>query len=170
MNMVFRAILAFALLVSATVEAGGSVSIWKDDVTVECPSDGSWWKMGSKESNLSPENSLTHKYQLESSGDKSWYQCRYNDDDVYNFYILAKSCKDCFELETWVFAVVILADVIGTAIIMTIVYKCSKKTSAGQRAPNASRSRGENIPLDRTYEPLASHTRSDDYSVIHRTG
>lgn len=36
-------------------------------------------------------------------------------------------CEDCYELDALLFGGVIIVDIIGTAVLMVIVYKCTKK-------------------------------------------
>lgn len=161
--MVFRVVLAFILLISATAEAKGGVSIWMDEVTLTCPEKGSW--------NFKNETSvgmIDSQYKYQYNGAKDIYYCNYT--EIYHFYIQGKPCRNCIELDTLVFAVVIVADVLFTVLIMAIIYKCSKKKPGGT-ASNASRSRQENVQLDAlTYESLNPQTRNDEYSIIHRTG
>lgn len=172
--MVFQAVLAFTLLISATVEAGGGVSIWMDHVTLTCPAQGSWFhRKGSDVKSVGQNGSATHEYKFDGSKDQ--YICKF-DEVIYHFYIQGKACEHCIELEAWVFAVVIVADVIGTTVVMAIVYKCAKRSSGGpQKSSKAARSREMDIPLNtRTYEPLNVNTMSQDpyssISVINRTG
>lgn len=162
--MVVRVVLAFVLLISATAEAKGGVSIWMDEVTLTCPDTGFWfWKNGS-----SVGKNSTSQYKYQYSGNKDILYC--SNTETYYFYIQGKPCRNCVELDASVFAVVIVADVLVTVLIMVIVYKCSKK-KPGATASNASRSRQENVQLDAlTYESLNPHTRNDEYSSIHRTG
>lgn len=164
--MVFRVVLAFVLLISATADAKGGVSIWMDEVTLTCPEEGSWfWNNGT---NTGMDLTSTYNYQY--TGTKDIYFCNHTEAYIYHFYIQGKPCKNCIELDALVFAVVIVADVLVTVLIMAIVYKCSKKKLGGT-ASNASRSRQENVRLDAvTYEALNQQTRNDEYSIIHRTG
>uniref|UniRef100_A0A8C6TKH1 CD3 gamma/delta subunit Ig-like domain-containing protein n=1 Tax=Neogobius melanostomus TaxID=47308 RepID=A0A8C6TKH1_9GOBI len=171
--MVFLAVLAFTLLIPVTVEAEvkGDVSFLRDNVTLTCPLEGvvEWFKGSKNVTDGATSATFTYKYEER----KDHYHCK-NQDKTYHFYIQGKVCENCFELDALVFVVIIVADVIGTTVIMIIVYKCSKKTSGGpQKTPNPTRPR-EDIPLADTYEGLNPHTRSHDvYAGINqviRTG
>lgn len=173
--MVFRAVLALTLLISATVEAK-DVSVWMDKVKLTCPWSGKLYQVkGSSSESLLDGTSTTKytEYTYNYTGTTDQYRCEKEDDETikYHFYIQGKPCKNCIELDAWVFAVVIVADVIGTTVVMVLVHKCSKKTTgAQQKTPKAPRSREVDIPL--TYETLNPHTRSQEtYStVINKTG
>ncbi|KAJ0063833.1 hypothetical protein NL108_011078 [Boleophthalmus pectinirostris] len=164
--MISRTVLAVVLLVIATVEAKkGDVTFWMDKIKLTCPGNGEWFD-GSHKSMNRTDTTLEQNF----IGPKEQYHCLH-DSESYYFYIIGKACTYCFELDAVVLAVVIVTDVIVTGIVMIMVYKCTKKKTAGpQHAPKAGRTRLENIPLSdhsSPYAPLSHHTRSNDtYSHI----
>ncbi|KAF3693039.1 T-cell surface glycoprotein CD3 epsilon chain Precursor [Channa argus] len=106
------------------------------------------------------------------------HYCEYTDDEVkktYYFYMKGKVCENCFEMDAVVFLLVIVMDIIGTAFVMMVIYKCTKrKSSAGSKSSykTPSRSGGPAPPTpSRDYETLNAHTRTQDtYSTVNRTG
>ncbi|KAM6931822.1 T-cell surface glycoprotein CD3 epsilon chain-like isoform 2-T2 [Lycodopsis pacificus] len=165
-----RAALAFLLLfIAAAKAADGGVTFWKETFEMTCPENGTWYKKEDFVRNESPT------YEIPYNGKtKGLYHCRYNqgaEEIKYYFYVKGSVCANCFELDPVVFAVAIVVDVVGTACVMVIIYRCTKKkSSAGlTQAPKApARSRGE-PPTH--YEPLNPHTRAQDpYSVVNRMG
>ncbi|KAK7883133.1 hypothetical protein WMY93_029307 [Mugilogobius chulae] len=169
--MIFRAIVAVALLISATEAAEGNVKFWINEVTLHCPGNPTDWAQvaGNKADNTTEDKTYTYTY---SDNSKDQFTCNYGsggDSGEYQFYIQGKACKhDCFELDGILFAVVIVADVLGTAVVMFIVYKCTNKKSAGPRhAPKGPHSRTENTAdLNADYYPLNPNTRSEVYSDV----
>lgn len=178
--MVLWAVLACTLLISATVDARVGFSFWTDEVTLTCPESGDWFQGKASDAKSVSLQNGTKSYSYIYTGNKDMYHCRYqstqtNEMETYHFYIQGKACGSCFELDAQVFAVVIVADLVATAVVIAIVYKCCKKTSAGPQKKSKGRSREADIPLDdRTsspYQALSPHTRSQDpYQVINRTG
>ncbi|XP_037630244.1 T-cell surface glycoprotein CD3 epsilon chain-like [Sebastes umbrosus] len=171
-----RATLAVLLLFIATVEAGeGGVEFWKLDFTMICPEKGNWSKKTE-----ATEHTLKEKYKLQYDGKtKGSYYCEWKDTNnhpvKYYFYVKGKVCKDCFELDASLFGLVIAVDVLATAIVMMVIFKCTKKkSSAGlsqaSKAPARSGGRAQ-AAQSPTYEPLSPHTRAQDpYSVVNRMG
>ncbi|KAI9541287.1 hypothetical protein NQZ68_031615 [Dissostichus eleginoides] len=165
-SMCVRAALAVLLFI-ATVEADkGGVTFWGEEFTMTCPEKGIFYKEG----NISTEaKQHTLKYD-----DKGLYHCKYKDEKYY-FYVRGKTCVNCFELDATLFGLVIAADVVGTVIMMIIIYRCTKKkSSAGptqtSKAPARTGGRAPAVPSP-DYEPLNLHTRSQDpYSVVNRMG
>lgn len=172
--MSFRAVLAVVLLSAATVEASsGGVDVWKTGVTMTCPEEGKWYYDGMKPN---PEQTK-EKYFSVQYKDKGIYHCEYGDGDKtkYYFYMQGKVCEDCYELDALLFGGVIIVDIIGTAVLMVIVYKCTKKktpTGPKQSTNRNTPARPGDLPITpSTYEHLNPHTRNEDpYSMINRTG
>lgn len=173
--MIFRAVVA-VLLISATVEAGGGVSFWKEKVTLTCPEEGTFYKIEKSDSEV--ENKYPDTYEYTFTKGKDLYKCKYGDGTEktkYFFYVDGKACQNCIELNALVFAGVIVADVIGTVIVMVIIYKCTKNRApaAPKNAKNsAARSRQQETPSNSDYQSLSAHTRSHDTyaTAIKRTG
>ncbi|KAK1899861.1 T-cell surface glycoprotein CD3 epsilon chain [Dissostichus eleginoides] len=144
-SMCVRAALAVLLFI-ATVEADkGGVTFWGEEFTMTCPEKGIFYKEG----NISTE--------------------------AKQHTLKGKTCVNCFELDATLFGLVIAADVVGTVIMMIIIYRCTKKkSSAGptqtSKAPARTGGRAPAVPSP-DYEPLNLHTRSQDpYSVVNRMG
>ncbi|XP_070685496.1 T-cell surface glycoprotein CD3 epsilon chain-like [Pempheris klunzingeri] len=169
------AVLAILILFTATVKAD-PVTFWREDFTMACPDEGTFYK----DKEIFKGQIYTHTYDNDQKG---LYHCQYvveeEDGDKklnYYFYVKGKVCKNCFEVDAYVLGLVIVVDVIGTALIMVTIFKCTKKKSSaglthGSKAPPRS---GGREPNDQSshYEPLNSRTRSQDtYSVVNsRTG
>ncbi|XP_029373464.1 T-cell surface glycoprotein CD3 epsilon chain [Echeneis naucrates] len=180
--MGLRFVLAI-LLLEATVKAEedegqGSVTFWQEKFTLTCPESGKWYR---KKLELKSGNESKEFEQIYTSENKGFYHCKYEDssskDVHYYFYVKGKVCKSCFELDENLFALIIVADVLGTAVVMLIIYmSCKKKHSGGSaprsapKAPAHSRSQGPPVPSP-DYEQLNPHTRGQDpYSTVNRMG
>ncbi|XP_070762367.1 T-cell surface glycoprotein CD3 epsilon chain-like [Enoplosus armatus] len=175
-SMGVRPALAVLLLFIAAVEAGeGGVTVWREYFTMTCPGEGSWYY---KKQNVSEGATYQLKYEHTKKG---LYYCEYYEDPEfsetnkmkYYFYVQGKVCENCFELDASLFGLAIAADVIGTAFVMMIVYRCTKKKESSAHASKApARSGGQGPPVSSShYEQLNTHTRSQDtYSIVNRTG
>ncbi|XP_055081929.1 T-cell surface glycoprotein CD3 epsilon chain-like isoform X2 [Periophthalmus magnuspinnatus] len=148
-NMVSQVVLAGVLLVVAAVEANpkGGVRFWMNSVTLQCPEEGEWFYGNG--TSMIDTNDIKLYYDYKYKGSKDQFHCKYKSQstpdapdaaetlETYYFYIQGNACENCLELDALVFAVVIAADLIGTVIIMILIYKCTKNKAAGsQRAPN----------------------------------
>ncbi|XP_049924158.1 T-cell surface glycoprotein CD3 epsilon chain-like [Epinephelus moara] len=174
-----RATLAVLLLFIATVEADdgkGGVEFWREEFTMTCPQAGTWYnKKG--ELPKTGENEKEEKYKLTYDGkNRGSFYCEYDDDKTkYYFYVKGKACKNCFELDTWLFGLAIVVDVLGTAGLMIFIFSCTKKKSSAQpshtsKAPARSGGRGPPVP-NPDYETLNMQNRAQDhYSFLNRTG
>ncbi|KAK9520559.1 hypothetical protein VZT92_020437 [Zoarces viviparus] len=168
-----RAALAFLLLFIAAAEArDGGVTFWKEKFTMTCPGEGTWYMK-----NELIKNESTMWERPYNGKTKGLYHCIYKEDQhkedktKYYFYVKGSVCANCFELDALVFAVAIVVDVVGTACVMVIIYRCTKKkSSAGlTQAPKAPARSGGEPPTH--YEPLNHQTRAQDpYSSINRMG
>uniref|UniRef100_M3ZL37 CD3 gamma/delta subunit Ig-like domain-containing protein n=2 Tax=Xiphophorus maculatus TaxID=8083 RepID=M3ZL37_XIPMA len=182
-QVVFAVIFMFATSVKAETVKGGA-TFWNKEVTLTCPLTGSvtWHKEKSKNpetststKNVPKEFTFTYERQVQ-------YRCQYEiagpppESTVnYYFYVKGKACKNCFELDPKIFLGIIVANVIWTAVVMMIIYRCSKKKSsdgpsssikptprAGHRAPHGPSA---------DYETLNPNTRSQDtYSTVVNSG
>ncbi|XP_010784495.1 T-cell surface glycoprotein CD3 epsilon chain [Notothenia coriiceps] len=167
-SMCVRAALAVLLLFIATVEADeGGVTFWGEEFTMTCPEEGKFFKEGKE---LTEEK---HKHTLKYD-DKGLYHCAYGENKYY-FYVRGKTCTNCFEVDANLFGLAIAADVVGTLIVMIIIYRCTKKkSSAGPlQTSKATARKGGRAPAvpSPDYEPLNLQTRSQDpYSVVNRMG
>ncbi|TDH15110.1 hypothetical protein EPR50_G00028290 [Perca flavescens] len=89
----------------------------------------------------------------------------------------AEACENCFELDSFVVGLAIVVDVLGTAFVMMVIYRYTKKKySAGpsQASKAPARPAGHHTgppPPQPDYEPLNPHTRNNGaYDVVNRTG
>ncbi|XP_068441208.1 T-cell surface glycoprotein CD3 epsilon chain-like [Clinocottus analis] len=164
------AALVFLLLFIASVEAAeGGVTFWRKNFKMNCPEAGKWFK----KTQLGITVSKTHEIEY-SSNTKGLYHCQYTDEKkTYYFYVKGKVCEDCYELDAAAVGYVLAVDVVATACLMAIVYRCTKKRrSAGlthaSKAP--ARPAGRPPPVQAPdYEQLSPHTRSQDpYSAVSR--
>lgn len=170
--MDYQAVLAILLLSVATVKANGDVSFWGEYVTMTCPGEGKWYITG----NTTALMNDTGEFQMKYQGSKDVFYCEYDDPAIkYYFYVQGKACATCFEVDVLLFLVVIIVDLLGTIVLMGVIYSCTKKrSSAGpahpSKPPARSGGRGPPVPSP-DYEQLNTHTRSQDtYSVVNRTG
>ncbi|KAM4566646.1 T-cell surface glycoprotein CD3 epsilon chain-like [Odontesthes bonariensis] len=168
-----QAVLVVLLMFTATVMADqGGVTFWRKEVTLTCPENGTFHF-----SNGSKHEGKTYTFEYKS---QMKVQCEYPDftegNKKYYFYVKGKACENCFELDAEIFGLVIFVDVIGTAVVMIIIFKFTKKKSSDEpthfsKPPAPSRSQPPSVP-SRDYEQLNPHTRTvDTYStVVNRTG
>ncbi|XP_044057314.1 T-cell surface glycoprotein CD3 epsilon chain-like isoform X2 [Siniperca chuatsi] len=138
-SMGVRAVLAVLLLCIATVKAeNGEVTFWRENFTMTCPDSGTWFDKDNNELpyfSPMPRKSVTFKYDNSKKGP---YHCKYGDDasqKKYYFYVQGKVCENCFELEASLCVMAIVADVVGTAFVMMIIYRCTKKKSPAGLTP-----------------------------------
>ncbi|XP_041653473.1 T-cell surface glycoprotein CD3 epsilon chain-like [Cheilinus undulatus] len=163
------AALTVLVLFIATVDAGGGVSFWGKKFTMTCPEEGEWFKNKDK---LSTENTSTYEVEYDNKK-KGSYHC-VTESGTYHFYVQGKVCESCFELDAALIGFIILLDVVGTAVIMSTIYKCSKNKrsdgpSAASKGPSRSGGRGPPVPSP-DYEHLNIHTREQEtYSKLNRT-
>ncbi|XP_078102786.1 T-cell surface glycoprotein CD3 epsilon chain-like [Sander vitreus] len=179
-SMVVRATLAVLFLFIATVKAGeGGVTFWREKFTLTCPETGKWFK---DTINIAEGNTYTRDYNGKTNG---LYHCEYNTGDdnggniikKYYFYVKGKACANCFELDSFVVGLAIVVDVLGTAFVMMVIYKYTKKKySAGLRqaskAPARSAGHHQAPPVPNAdYEPLNPRTRAlETYDLLNKNG
>ncbi|XP_053503548.1 T-cell surface glycoprotein CD3 epsilon chain isoform X1 [Ictalurus furcatus] len=169
----------FFFTVAITVVAGQSdVSISGTTVTLTCPADQEedvqWYKYGED----SPVEKGRNIYSITPYTDKSggFYYCSYEaESKTHHFYIKAKVCEGCVDMDMIVAFGVVFADVMITLGIVAIVYFCAKNkagTAAPQRATQPRQPRGPARgppPPDPDYQPLNPATRSNDvYAQAHQ--
>ncbi|XP_027136071.1 T-cell surface glycoprotein CD3 epsilon chain [Larimichthys crocea] len=133
-----------------------------------CPESGTWYY---KDKISDSNTTLTITY---GNDKKGLYYCEYDSDKKYYFFVQGKVCENCFELNAALFGVVIVMDVALTAVVMIIIFMCTKKKNpAGLAHPPKTPARPERRgPPGQSseYEQL-NHTRSQDtYSIVNRTG
>ncbi|XP_014836252.1 PREDICTED: T-cell surface glycoprotein CD3 epsilon chain-like [Poecilia mexicana] len=154
----------------ATVESlKGGVSFWRDKVTLTCPGNGTWTNKMDKENALKPGE--THEFKFKG---QAQYYCEYGEEKIkYSFFVKGKACENCFEVDGFLFMLVILVDVIGTAVLMRIIYVYTKKKHPNVpiQPPRARRTRPQGDQSS-AYESLNPNTQATEtYStVVHRTG
>lgn len=160
---VFVVLLMFVVTAQSKI---GKVSFWGDTVTLTCPGEGTWLDTADK--------NKTDTRSIQFTG-KAQYVCEYESEDSgtikYLFYVKGKACKNCFEVDGLTFLLVILVDVIGTGILMRIIYVCTKK-----KQPNVPiqppRARGPRQRADQSsaYEPLNPNTQATETytTVVHK--
>ncbi|XP_017163668.1 T-cell surface glycoprotein CD3 epsilon chain [Poecilia reticulata] len=172
-------VIIFMFATSVKAETGGA-EFWKKDVTLTCPERGTWHKgqPTTPEATTSPVVSTkeyTFLYERQVL-----YTCQYKKNEHtsptvnYYFYVKGKACQNCFELDPKFFVVIIVVDVIGTAVVMMIIYRCSKKKSSDAPTPSNKPTprAGHRAPHGPSeYETLNPNTRSQDtYSTVVNSG
>ncbi|XP_041849735.1 T-cell surface glycoprotein CD3 epsilon chain-like [Melanotaenia boesemani] len=178
--MEVQAVLVVLFMFASTVKTDengnsveGKVEFWRKNVILTCPGKATWNDIEKME--VQTENTIRTEYTQPLKG-----YCEYDDNAKtikYRFYVKGKACENCFELDATVFMGVIIVDVVGTAVVMMMIYKCSKKTSSDKRShspkpPLPSGHRPPPTVPSRDYESLNPHTRAaDTYStVVNRMG
>lgn len=165
--MAVPAVFVVLFMFVATVKTqDGGAEFSNKNVTLTCPKSGKWYK---RDSSSSESSGATYTFDYEQ---KVEYHCEYSESDVtkkYKFYVQGRVCQNCFELDAKFFVVIIVVDLIGTAVVMIIIYKCSKKKSSDKPPPTPKPpSRPGNRPAHGSeYESLNPNTRATDtYSTV----
>ncbi|XP_051814191.1 T-cell surface glycoprotein CD3 epsilon chain-like [Acanthochromis polyacanthus] len=181
-GMGVQAVLTVVLILfTATVKThDGEISVWKTKVTLTCPEIGKWYKDDTVITEKTDDADLeieekSHTFTYEG---KTTFHCEYTSQAEtikYYFRFEGKVCEDCYEVDARLIGLVIIVDIVGTALLMILICSCTKnKSSAGpahsSKAP--ARSGGRPTPASSSeYEQLNRQTRSQDtYSVVNRTG
>uniref|UniRef100_A0A671X820 CD3 gamma/delta subunit Ig-like domain-containing protein n=1 Tax=Sparus aurata TaxID=8175 RepID=A0A671X820_SPAAU len=139
-SMGVRAAFAVFLLFIATVEAeDGGVTFWGKEFTMTCPGkDGIKWYEGNGKQPL--------------EGRKEGQKSQTANKKPYYFYVQGKVCDNCFELDSLMFLMAIVFDILMTICVMFIVYKCTKKkgpaglTHASKPPPRSGGRGGPPVP------------------------
>ncbi|KAL2096213.1 hypothetical protein ACEWY4_008361 [Coilia grayii] len=168
--MVFKMrsyIFAFFITAVAAYDRKGTVSIAGTSLSVSCTdidaslSGGEYYRT----ENVNPGEIIKE------------YSCTYSENTVYlRFYIIAKVCENCYDLDAALIATAIAADLLltGGIIIITYVYGRKKSGSAPKTsAPNPRRNASPSAPPlpSPDYQPLSDFTRSrDTYATVNKTG
>ncbi|XP_062408720.1 T-cell surface glycoprotein CD3 epsilon chain-like [Sardina pilchardus] len=172
-NHIFSHIFLFFAMVGVTAgEYKGSVTFSGMQVIVECH-EGARVKIDKRGIN---ETTFTEKY-LDSNHDV--YSCAAADstdsaDPTYKFYIKAKVCENCYELDGSYVAAAICADLLITGGIILLVYAYGQRKSGPAppkptNARNPTGSGGPPVP-NPDYQQLSDFTRSKDtYATVHKT-
>ncbi|XP_060799371.1 T-cell surface glycoprotein CD3 epsilon chain-like [Neoarius graeffei] len=160
----------FFFAVAITVVAGesGSVDIKDLTVTLDCKLNEKnevTWSKNDNEITKEPAGILT----LRNYDDKmnGFYKCKTTEKTHY-FYIKAKVCQSCVDLDMTTASLLVIGDVLFTFGIVVLVYFCTRKksgTAAPQRAIPGRQPRGPARgppPPDPDYQTLIQATRSND--------
>lgn len=150
------------------------VTFSKKDVIVKCKNSRKVYEIDGKDP---VTQNGEHKFEYKRP---VLYMCKSGEETPYLVYIKGRACENCFELKGTHFLLVILMDLIGTAIVMMIIYRCSKKKTSNipskpTKTPPKTGSRGPPVPSP-DYESLNVLTRSSEtYStmntgMVNRTG
>uniref|UniRef100_A0A3Q2FYA1 CD3 gamma/delta subunit Ig-like domain-containing protein n=1 Tax=Cyprinodon variegatus TaxID=28743 RepID=A0A3Q2FYA1_CYPVA len=164
------AFIVLLMFVAAVEAQKGGVTVWRGNVTMTCPEKGKW--SDGKQIIKNDSNTL----EVEFKG-VAQYVCVYKEGDtekIYSFYVRGKACKNCYEVDGYLFLLVILVDVIVTAVVMRMVYVCFKKKQPDviyDAPPRVRRSRPRQEQSS-AYESLNPSTQATEtYSaVVHKTG
>uniref|UniRef100_A0A3P9LUB1 CD3 gamma/delta subunit Ig-like domain-containing protein n=1 Tax=Oryzias latipes TaxID=8090 RepID=A0A3P9LUB1_ORYLA len=169
---VFLVLLLCAVTPKAHGDSDWGIDFKQNKVTLTCPLQSTEWDPKLK----NPKSTYEFKYQKPVQ-----HFCKANE-NKYFFYVKGKGCDNCFELDGWLLGGAIIADVVVTTILMTIIYKCTKKKVADGPAhltkpsgpPHAPGRvpRSSAVPSDlTTYQELNHHTRTGGvYSTVQKTG
>ncbi|XP_014836261.1 PREDICTED: T-cell surface glycoprotein CD3 epsilon chain [Poecilia mexicana] len=173
---VFVVIFMFATSVKAETTVKGGAEFSKKEVTLTCPGDGAWYEgqPTTPKPTILPRgsekkiNTYTFTYERQVL-----YRCEPNS-NIYYFYVRGRACENCFELDPKLFVTFIVVDVIMTAVVMMIIYRCSKKKSSDGPTPSVKPTprAGHRAPHGPSeYETLNPNTRSQDtYSTVVNSG
>ncbi|XP_017286101.1 T-cell surface glycoprotein CD3 epsilon chain [Kryptolebias marmoratus] len=178
-----QAVFVVVLMFAATVKAdSGGVTFSGKKVILTCPEKGVWYDSGGKSVSQSENTEKEKDYSFEYERQVK-YSCKYtpetensDKETPYHFYIKGRACESCFELDGFLFMMVISVDLTATSVLMIITYRCNKKKTSDAptrtpKAPGKPGSRGPPVP-SADYETLNPNTRSaDTYStVVNRMG
>uniref|UniRef100_A0A8C6M7C5 CD3 gamma/delta subunit Ig-like domain-containing protein n=1 Tax=Nothobranchius furzeri TaxID=105023 RepID=A0A8C6M7C5_NOTFU len=162
-GMGVRAVFVVLLLLEATVEAhSGDVAFWRDKVTLTCPGIATWFE-GENKVNSSTNSNLTLEFEYKRL---SQYSCEYEEHGLVrkcHFFVKGKACPNCFEVDGFLFMLVIMVDVIGTAVLMMTIYKCTKKRRpAGPPPPPRCKKTAADVAA---YPPLIINANNKSHLV-----
>ncbi|KAF4085755.1 hypothetical protein AMELA_G00098510 [Ameiurus melas] len=166
----------FAVAITVMAEKSADVSFSGTTVTLTCPAENEDRIQWNKYGESSSLNGTEFTYSIDNYNDKKegFYSCRYGTDS-HHFYIKAKVCEGCVDMDMMVAFGVVFADVLITLGIVAIVYFCAKSkagTAAPQRPTQPRQPRGPARgppPPDPDYQPLNPATRSNDvYAQAHQ--
>ncbi|TKS81351.1 T-cell surface glycoprotein CD3 epsilon chain [Collichthys lucidus] len=150
-------VVVLLLLFLATVKAQtnkGGVTFLRKDFTMTCPEAGTWYYKHEKTTDP-VKSRLTITY---GNDKKGLYHCEYDSDSdmkKYYFFVQGKVCENCFELDAFLFGVVIVMDVALTAVVMIIIFMCTKKKNpAGLAHPPKSKNALKQITKKQRITPL----------------
>ncbi|XP_026994508.2 T-cell surface glycoprotein CD3 epsilon chain [Tachysurus fulvidraco] len=175
----------FAIAITVVAEESGTVSIKDLRVTLTCPFNEEVNQENQEnqvfEWNFNYKKETTEKkkdYDINGYSDKNngLYSCNVKGNkNLHYFFIKAKVCDGCVDLDMNLALLVVFADVLFTLLVVFIVYYCTKKSAgtAGPQRPTQARPvRGQARgppPPDPDYQPLNQATRSGDvYATAHR--
>uniref|UniRef100_A0A3Q1FAD1 T-cell surface glycoprotein CD3 epsilon chain-like n=1 Tax=Acanthochromis polyacanthus TaxID=80966 RepID=A0A3Q1FAD1_9TELE len=139
-GMGVQAVLTVVLILfTATVKTQkGEISVWKTKVTLTCPEIGKWYKDDTVITEKTDDADLeieekSHTFTYEG---KTTFHCEYTSEDdkptKYYFRFEGKVCEDCYEVDARLIGLVIIVDIVGTALLMILICSCTQnKSSAG---------------------------------------
>ncbi|XP_017286102.1 T-cell surface glycoprotein CD3 epsilon chain-like [Kryptolebias marmoratus] len=160
-----QVVLIVVLMFEASAQ--GEATFWRKQVTLTCPEEGQWFNDG-KEVNTNILQTYEFEYQQQAE-----YSCVYSDNKKYYFFVKGRACENCFEVDGRLFMLAIIVDLIGTSVLMMVVYSCTKKKVPDR--PSQSRSarggRASSAP-SADYEQLnrgAEGTETYSAVVVRRT-
>uniref|UniRef100_A0A3B4X6H7 CD3e molecule n=1 Tax=Seriola lalandi dorsalis TaxID=1841481 RepID=A0A3B4X6H7_SERLL len=188
-----QSVLSILLLVATVKADKGNVEFWREEFTMTCPGNGTWFKhSGEKDPPKVAEPNPTYSIEYNSDNKGLYsYPTTTTTKNKYYFYVKGKVCANCFEVDATLFALVIIVDVVGTAFVMIIIYTYTKRkspggpthSSKGKKKNYLSKSQknifisgyiswfSKNLPHVPWTEQLNPRTRSHDtYSIVNRTG
>lgn len=162
------------IVIGVTAENKAYVDFSGSKVIVSCGDNGDIYYTGMNSDARGADNStLMEPYDYNPLK----YFCKSEDSKPsYTFFIKAKVCDNCHELDGPLVVGVICGDLLITGGIILIVYLYGQRKSgpAPQKPTNARRPAGSSggppVPSP-DYQPLSDFTRSKDtYATVHKTG
>ncbi|XP_076138628.1 T-cell surface glycoprotein CD3 epsilon chain-like [Alosa pseudoharengus] len=178
-NHIFNNIFFLFVMVGVTAGDKGSVSFSGKNVTVHClpmenpDNDDSTVTFVKHSETITDVQEFSEEYTISKA---NGYSCQQKDTTTsVKFYIKAKVCEYCYELDPYVVAAAICADLLITGGIILLVYAYGQRKS-GPAPPKPSNARnpagsgGPPVPSP-DYQPLSDFTRNrDTYATVHKTG
>ncbi|KAK3531344.1 hypothetical protein QTP70_018149 [Hemibagrus guttatus] len=171
------------LFFSVAITVEGSVSFQDRTVTLTCPLPDdneedltvNWQKIGGSASKTDGKSFTITDYTDKQDGLYFCSNGEESDPKLHYFYIKAKVCDGCVDLDMTMAMGVVFGDVLLTLMIVFVVYYCTRKKAgtAGPQRPTQARqgrapARGP-PPPDPDYQPLNPTTRSADiYATAHQ--
>ncbi|XP_031429396.2 T-cell surface glycoprotein CD3 epsilon chain [Clupea harengus] len=170
--------LIFFLYIMTVAANKGSVSFSGTNVNIHCSEPGADLKKGEEtfgNSRLTPyqDSDPAKLYHCMRTLDENGEQVE--DPEKYlAFYIKAKVCENCYDIDGSLIVAAIFADlfITGGIIIMVYAYGQRKSGPAPQKPTHPRRNVTPSAsPASQEYQSLSEVNRSKDlYSTVHKTG
>uniref|UniRef100_UPI00398F0AEA T-cell surface glycoprotein CD3 epsilon chain-like n=1 Tax=Pristiophorus japonicus TaxID=55135 RepID=UPI00398F0AEA len=145
------------LLLGVTASAAmEQVNVEGTTVTLLCPLPGPSYTWTTNDKNEVPGDQTfsIHNYTEEKNGK---YRCKSGNDDPYQFYIRAKVCEHCIDLNTGTVIGIICGDLILTLLVAGSVYWFARRQGAASKDFRGRPHKADEIPFTRPADMISPH-------------